>query len=261
MKKLLLIAFLLVSVHATSQVSNAIPSKPPASEGLVHDFTKDRLITRQQEEFLEQKLLAYDDSTSNQVAIVIVEDLKGYDANQFATEIGDSWGVGGSAKFDNGIVILISTGGGEGNRDAYIAVGRGLEGVIPDMTAGYIVDHELIPDFKNGNYYRGLDRTVDAIIKAAQGEFKAPEGYGKSKGIDPSTIIFIIFLIFILLSVIGNNRGGGYASRRGYRGWWGPFTTGGSWGSGGGWFGGSSGGGFGGFGGGSFGGGGAGGKW
>ncbi|MBM3416766.1 MAG: TPM domain-containing protein [Bacteroidetes bacterium] len=263
MKKILLISFLLISGYANAQVSKAIPSKPPRSEGLVHDFTKEGFITRQQEEFLEQKLQAYDDSTSNQIAIVIVEDLKGYDANQFATEIGDSWGVGGTARFDNGIVILISTGGGEGNRDAYIAVGRGLEGAIPDMTAGYIVDHELIPNFKNEDYYRGLDESVNAIIKAAAGEYKAPKAYGKSKGINSGRIILIVILVIILLSVFGNNRGGGYASRKGYRGWWGPFTWGGGWSGGGGsgWSGGGSGGGFGGFGGGSFGGGGAGGKW
>lgn len=260
MKKFFLILSVFFYVSVNAQVKKHIPSKPPVSAGFVHDYTKD-FITREQEEHLEQKLKAYDDSTSNQVAIVIVDDLKGYDANQFATAIGDEWGVGGSAQFDNGIVILISTGGGEGNRDAYIAVGRGLEGAIPDMTAGYIVDHELIENLKQGKYYRALDETVDAIIKAAAGEYKAPQNYGKGKGPGFGQVIFIIILVIIFLIIFGRgNRGGGYASRRGYHDWWGPT----SWG-GGGWSGGSSGGGggggWGGFGGGSFGGGGAGGKW
>lgn len=265
MKKFFLIPVLFFSYCVSAQVSKAIPPRPPKEAGLVHDYTKTRLITPEQEAFLENKLQAYDDSTSNQIAIVIVEDLKGYDANQFATAIGDEWGVGGSAQFDNGIVILISTGGGEGNRDAYIATGRGLEGAIPDMTAAYIVDHEIIENFKQGEYFRGLDEAADAIIKAAAGEYKAPQSYGKSKGVSAGQIILLIIIIIIFLSIFGRgNRGGGYASRRGYRDWWGPFTWGGGgWsGGGGGWSGGgSSGGGFGGFGGGGFGGGGAGGKW
>lgn len=256
MKKFFLIPLLFFSFCVNAQVKKAIPSKPSRSAGLVHDYTKN-FLTPEQEAHLEQKLQAYDDSTSSQIAIVIVDDLKGYDANQFATAIGDEWGVGGSAQFDNGVVILISTGGGDGNRDAYIATGRGMEAVIPDMTAAYITDHELIENLKQKQYYRGLDEAVDAIIKAAAGEFKAPASYGKSKGPGVRQVIFIIVLVIIFLSIFGRgNKGGGYASRRGYHDWWGPTTWGG--GSGGGW---SGGGGFGGFGGGGFGGGGAGGKW
>jgi uncharacterized protein len=263
MKKFFLIPLLFFSLCVNAQVKKAIPSKPSKSEGLVHDYTK-KFITPEQEDHLEQKLKAYDDSTSNQIAIVIVDDLKGYDANQFATAIGDEWGVGGSAQFDNGIVILVSTGGGDGNRDAYIATGRGMEGPVPDVTARYITDHELIENFKKGEYYRGLDETVDAIIKTVAGEFKAPQGYGKSKGPGVGRIIFTIILVIIFLSIFGRggNKGGGYASRRGYRDWLGPTIWGSGGfggGSGGGWSGG--GGGFGGFGGGGFGGGGAGGKW
>ncbi|HEX7847445.1 MAG TPA: TPM domain-containing protein, partial [Chitinophagaceae bacterium] len=175
---------------------------------------------------------------------------------EYATALGRKWGIG-NKEFNNGVVILISTGGGDGNRDAYIAVGYGLEGAIPDVTAKYIVEHELIPNFKEGNYYRGLDEATDAVIKAAAGEYKAPASYGKgkNKGIPFKTIIIIIIVIVILIS--GGGRNGTYVSRGGWTGW-----SGGGWsgGSGGGWSGGG-GGGFGGFGGGSFGGGGAGGKW
>ena len=264
MKKFLFILLLFPAVLVHSQVKKAIPSKPSPSEGLVLDYTK-KFITPEQEQYLERKLKAYDDSTSNQVVIVVVNDLKGYDANQFATAIGDTWGVGGSAQFDNGVVILVSTGLRPGDRDAYIAVGRGLEGAIPDITAKHISENELIANFKDGNYYRGLDATVNAIIKAAAGEYKAPKGYGKGKGIRPGQIFLIILVIWIILGVIGKSGkgGGGYASRRGYRGFGGPFWWGAGsglgGGSGGGWSGG--GGGFGGFGGGGFGGGGAGGKW
>ncbi|HKC35715.1 MAG TPA: TPM domain-containing protein [Chitinophagaceae bacterium] len=260
MKKIFLIVGLLFSVCAFAQIEKVLPDqKNPAR--LYNDFTKaGNFLTNEQAQALENKLVAYNDSTSSQVAIVVVDGLNNYEANEYATALGRKWGIGGK-EFNNGVLILISTGGGEGNRDAYIAVGYGLEGAIPDMTAAYIVDHEIIENFKQGNYYRGLDEAVDAIIKAAGGEYKAPQGYGKRRGLSPGQIFLIIMIIWIVLGVIGRGggKGGGYASRRGYRGFWGPTLGGGlgsGWGGGGG-----GGGGFGGFGGGSFGGGGAGGKW
>lgn len=264
MRKILLIIFLLFSIGALAQVDNVIPATPNPPR-LYNDFTKGRnFITPDQSQYLESKLVAYNDSTSNQVAIVIVESLQGYTPNEYATALGRKWGVGGKEK-RNGVVILISTD--PENRDAYIATGYGLEGAIPDITAKHILDELLIPEFKNGNYYTGLNKAVDAIIKAAAGEYTAPEGYGKrGRGISIGRIILIIFVIWIILGVLGRGGkggGGGYASRRG---WLGPTIFGGGLGSGGwgggGWSGGGGGGGgFGGFGGGGFGGGGAGGRW
>src|SRR6185436_1514787 len=240
MRKILFIACLLFSLGAVAQVENAVPQRPSPPR-LYNDFTKGRnFLTTEQASYLEGKLVAYNDSTSSQVTIVIVEDLKGYDANEYATALGRKWGVGGQ-QFNNGIVILISTGGGDGNRDAYIATGYGMEGAIPDITAKSIVENELIPQFKNGNYYSGLNRAVDAIIKAAAGEYKATKSPG-GKGLRPGQIFMIILVIWIILGVIGRSGkgGGGYASRRGYRGLGGPFW----WGTGGGWSGGSGGGGW-----------------
>ncbi len=262
MKKLALIIALLFSVCAFAQVEKYIPEKPNPPR-LVNDFAQ--LLTPEQVQFLESKLVQYNDSTSNQVAIVTVTDLHDYAAVDYATALGRKWGVGGE-KFNNGVIILVSTGGEAGRRDAFIAPGYGLEGAIPDITAKTILESELIPNLKRNDYYTAFDRTTDALIKAAAGEYKAPEGYrsrGKSGGLSIGNIVFgIIILIFILSSLGGNNRGGGYMSRRGYRGGlWGPTIFGGLSGGGGGFGGGSSGGGFGGFGGGSFGGGGAGGNW
>jgi uncharacterized protein len=264
MKKILFIACLLFSIGAVAQVENAVPQRPSPPR-LYNDFTKGRnFLTTEQASYLEGKLVAYNDSTSSQVTIVIVEDMKGYEANEYATALGRKWGVGGQ-QFNNGVVVLISTGGGDGNRDAYIATGYGLEGAIPDVTAKHILENELIPDFREGNYYSGLNKTVDAIIKAAAGEYKAPPGYGKTNksGKIFKLIIALIFIIIFFSSMgRGGGKGGGYASRRG---WLGPTIFGGGLGSGGfgggGWSGGGGGGGFGGFGGGGFGGGGAGGKW
>jgi uncharacterized protein len=270
MKKFLSILFLLFSITVQSQNDNDIPGRPPGAPKLVNDFTGN-FLTPEQAAALERKLVAYDDTTSNQIAVVIVDDLKGYSAGDYATALGRKWGVG-NKNFDNGIVLLVSTGGGEGNRDVFIAPGYGLEGVITDLIADAIIETELVPNFRNGNYYRGLDEATDALIQAAAGRYKAPQGYGKKnrgRGIGFGAIIFVLAMIFLFAGRGGRGgRGGGMISRRGLddigTGWLIGTLLGGSgkgWSGGGGGWSGGGGGGFGGFGGGGFGGGGAGGKW
>lgn len=208
---------------------------------------------------IEQKLLEFNDSTSNQIAIVIVDDLQGMDANQFATEIGHKWGVG-DVKKDNGVVVLISLGKEGGKKKAYIATGYGLESVIPDATAFRVVEEILIPNLKSGNRFEALNATTDRLMALAKGEYNDPIAKKKTKF--SNLIPFIIIIVIIIIIANRNRRGGMTIGPRGtnYGGWgWG----GGSWG-GGSWGGGGSsggGGGFGGFGGGDFGGGGAGGDW
>ena len=157
MRSLFISLWLLVGLSLSAQVEEYIPkrSNPPR---LVNDLTQAGFLTEPQRDALEKKLVAFDDSTSNQIAVVVVEGLEGYSANEFATALGRAWGVGGKEK-NNGVVVLISTGGGDGQRDAYIATGYGLEGAIPDATARAITDIELIANLKKGEPYRALDRT------------------------------------------------------------------------------------------------------
>jgi len=263
MKKLLLVISVLISAFAFAQ--NEIPARPNPPR-FVNDFA--RMLTPEQSQALEQKLVAYDDSTSNQISVVVVNTLNGMDPAQYATELGEKWGVGG-AQFDNGVVVLVSTGEAEGGRrKAFIAVGRGLEGAIPDITAGHIIDDYLVPNLRGRDFYRAFDQTTSALIQAAAGEYKAPPGYRKRKGggVSMGKIIIGLIILWAILGMFGGRGGGrgGYMSRRGYRGFGGPIIFPGSFGGGGfggGFGGGSGGGGFGGFGGGSFGGGGAGGDW
>ena len=272
MKKLLLIFALLFSVCVQAQIENVLPSKPDPPR-LVNDFAN--ILTPEQEEALEHKLVEYDDSTSNQIAVVTLPtliDKRGveYEDEEVALKILREWGVGQKNR-NNGIVLLIVKSPDDKERKIRIEVGYGLEGAVPDITSKNIIENDIAPNFRSGNYYRGLDDATNSIIKAAAGEYKAPAGYadrGKKKGISIGKIILaIIILIFILGGMGGGNRGGGFMSRRGYRGFGGPiiFPGGFGGGGGGGGFGGGGfgggGGGFGGFGGGGGGGGGASGSW
>lgn len=254
---------MLFSVCAFAQIEKAIPKKPNPPR-LVNDFAG--VMTPEQVQSLESKLVAYDDSTSNQIAVVTVHSTGDYDIEEYALSILRTWGVGG-AKNNNGIVILAAID----DHKIWISTGYGLEGAIPDITAKAIIENDIVPNFRSANYYRGFDVAINSVIKATAGEYKAPDGYaqrGRSSGGGGfGKIIISIIILFVILNMFGGRGGGGgYMSRRG-SGWLGPFIlgnmlgrSGGSWSDsgGGGW---SGGGGFGGFGGGSGGGGGAGGSW
>ena len=216
---------------------------------------------------LEEKLDKFAAQTSNQISIIIVDDLAGYEPAEFAYRIGDKWKVG-QEKEDNGIIILIKPTGGSGERKFFIAPGKGLEGAIPDATCRQIEETELLPSFKEGNFYEGLDKTTNVLMSLAKGEFNSA-AYSKKATNKTGELVKVIFvLLFILVFVFilyKNNKknggsGGGRGMTMGSRGiWFGGMGGFGSGSSGG--FGGGSSGGFGGFGGGSFGGGGAGGSW
>jgi uncharacterized protein len=263
MKYFLSLILVLFSFCVFAQIDKIVPAKPNPPR-LVNDYTG-TLLPEQVNE-LERKLVAYDDSTSNQVVIVMIPTLGDYVDQEVALKIIRDWGVGQQGK-NNGVVILIA----KDDRKIRIETGYGLEGAIPDVTARSIIENSIKPAFREGNYYRGLDRAVDDIMKAAAGEYKAPEGYNKrkGKGVPVGLIIFFIIL-FVIVAGAGGRGGGGMISRRGYGGFgagWilgsllGGGRGGSGWSGGGGGWSGGGGGGFGGFGGGSGGGGGASGSW
>ncbi|HEV2478384.1 MAG TPA: TPM domain-containing protein [Puia sp.] len=271
---LVVFLFLLVAIPATIFAQD-VPAKPNPPRR-VNDFA--HVMTPDQVDALESKLVAFNDSTTSDIVIVTVPDIGNSSIEDYALKILRSWGVG-DKKNNNGVVILADIK----DHSVYIAIGYGLEGAIPDITAKAIVDNEIIPNFREGgndNYYRGFDQATNALIKAAAGQYKAPEGYAQgrhrhSNGSGNAIGFFIIILIIIF--IIFRRRGGGGGGGGGYYGGggWLPFflgtMIGSSWGNrggGGGWGGGDSGGGWGGggggggdFGGGSGGGGGAGGSW
>jgi uncharacterized protein len=260
MKKLLLPILLFLASVTVGQIEKVIPPQPVPPR-LVVDLTG--TLAPDQRDALEAKLVAYDDTTSNQIAVVIIPTTGDYDISEVAYMLGRKWGVG-NKEFNNGIVLLVA----KNDRKVFIATGYGLEGAIPDITAKRIIENEVLPNFRGNDYYRGIDFGVDALILAAAGEYAAPAGYAnrgrKGTGGNLLGMIIIFMIILFILSRINRGGGGAFMSRRGYRNWSGPSTmwfppSGGGGGSG--WGGGGGGGGFGGFGGGGFGGGGAGGSW
>lgn len=243
-----------------------IPDKPVPPR-LVNDFAG--MLNRQEVNALEQKLVAFNDSTSTQIAVVIVQTPDGYDIVDYADRLAEKWGIGQKG-LDNGILVLVKPKTAGSNGEVTIRVAYGLEGAIPDLTASEIIDREILPAFRNGDFYGGLDRATSTLMSLAGGEFTADQ-YGKRRSGDsregdiPGIVIVLVIIIIVVLSRMGKRggRGGRLTSGsdlpfwllmsmlgsggKSHRGSWGGFSGGG--------------GGFGGFGGGSFGGGGARGSW
>lgn len=246
-RNLILIVFLFIYGIVNAQ------EFPAKSNRLVNDYAA--VLSAEEVNALESKLVSYNDSTSTQLSIVIVKSLEGYDVSDYAVRLANSWGIGKSDK-NNGALILVSMD----EKKMSIQTGYGLEGVLPDAICKRIIENEMKPSFKQGDYYSGFDLATTAIFKFAAGEYKA-DHYKNKKSKLPVGLILILFIAFIAL--ISRSKRYQTIDGKGVRGGGGffpPFIGGGF--GGGGFGGGSSGGGgFGGFGGGSFGGGGASGGW
>lgn len=264
---LLTLAVLFGTISFTRAYSQDFPERPVPPR-LVNDFAG--MLNNDEVNALERKLVAFNDSTSTQIAIVTLPSLQGYDPADYAQRLAEKWGIGRKG-LNNGVLILVKPKRSDSKGEIFIAQGYGLEGVIPDITCGQIIDNDILPAFRAGDYYGGLSNATNSIMSLARGEFSAAEygqkaKKGSSKGMP---LGLIIFLVFIIIMVISGKSGGSNkknistgglplwillgmmnSGRGSHSGSWGGFSGGGG-GSGG----------FGGFGGGSFGGGGAGGSW
>lgn len=236
---------------AATVFGQRFPQRPNPPK-LVNDFAE--VLAPQRKAQLEEKLLRYNDTTSTEIAVVIVKTINDEDPNLYAAELGEEWGVGRKGK-DNGLVFLVAVD----DRKMAIQNGYGLEGTLTDLETKLIIEDYVIPEFKKGDYYAGIDEGTDQIIKLLAGEFEGKPNR-KSKGKRFPWVAIVIFGIIVMMSL--RKKGGGGRGSGGYRGgggyWIGGFGGGSSFGGSSGGFGG---GGFGGFGGGSFGGGGASGSW
>lgn len=262
-KKLIFIFSILISFSVHSQ---NVPDRPEPPR-LVNDFAN--VLSDNEEAQLESKLDSYARQTSTQIVVVTVESLDGYESSMYAFELGEKWGVGQEGK-DNGVVVLFKPKTQNENGQVFVAVGYGLEGVIPDAVANrVIVQNEMIPRFEVGDIYGGLLNGTQVIMDLAAGEYTADEYVQQAESSKGAGLgIFLFLLFFFIIPILRGRRRRYYTGGSNLPFWllmggmMGSGHRGGSWGNfsgGSGSFGG--GGGFGGFGGGGFGGGGAGGSW
>ena len=260
--------FLLLLVVQFSWAQFDIPPVPEKQTS-VYDYVN--LLSPAEKNQLEQKLIRYADSTSTQIVTVVISSTEGENINYLGAQWGEKWGIG-QADEDNGILILLA----RDDRRIAINTGYGVEEFLTDLMSKRIIDQVIIPEFKKGDYYGGLDAGADAIFQVLNGEFEEDRTFSNSNEFPFRALLPFIFFVIIMILLASRRNKGGRGNNRGGRGGRGldiwdiiilsnmGRSSGSSGRSSGGGFGGGGfgGGGFGGgFGGGGFGGGGASGGW
>ncbi|HLG23097.1 MAG TPA: TPM domain-containing protein [Candidatus Manganitrophaceae bacterium] len=284
---------LLIALFLSASIPFASALEIPPLEGRVND--RARLLSPEQVQSLEAKLQAYEEKTTNQIALLTLPGLEGEPLEDYTIRVARAWRLG-QEKRNNGVLILVAAA----ERAIRIEVGYGLEGALTDAQSSAIIRNIIVPAFQQGDFYRGIDEGIDAIESAVAGEFQAdrPAGAPKRSGrfnemVTIGLILLVLFSSFLsalplyVSGVIGGIVGGAvglflagaiwisilvgfffgiflsYLFRStggGPGGWGGRYDRGSGWSGGRGIRGGFGGGGFSG-GGGSFGGGGASGRW
>jgi len=259
--------YILIIIIALLQITDTYSSENNQKiDKLVVDNAN--VFSAEETQYLEDKLIAFNDSTSTQILVYTTNDLQGYDIGDFAQRLGQSIGVGQKG-LDNGIVIVFKPKNGNEKGRVTIQTGYGIEPLIPDITANQIINNEMIPLFKQGKIFEGINNAVDICISLTKKEFTAQQYNKQTSNNDSGGAIFFIVFIIVTISIFRarNNThtiSGGKRKGSSIPFWLLLFMGSGSSGSnrGSGWNDFSSGsGGFGGFGGGGFGGGGASGSW
>lgn len=240
-----ILAWLIFALLSVVALALEVPERP---EGRVTDRT--RTLSGNEIAALEQKLADFEGETTNQIAVLLIPSLGGDSLEDYSIRLAEKWKIGQKGK-NNGVILLVV----KNERRLRIEVGYGLEGALPDGLAGSIIRDEIAPRFKAGQFYRGIDAGITAIMAATKGEYKAPRKRERGSPGSPWWIFLPFVLVFgaaAVWNLIARKR---HYYSGGSHGW----TTGGGF-FGGGFSGGDSGGGFSG-GGGDFGGGGASGDW
>jgi len=253
-KKFFLTALLLQWCAAA--LSAGIPPKPSVPMA-VYDYAD--LFSTDQYSSLNQELITFSDTTSTRIVVLTVPDLEGMSSSEYAFEVGESWGVGGS--HDNGIILLLKPRTADSGGDVAISVGYGLEGAIPDAVCNRIIQNDMIPYLADGKYFEGVCAGASSLMKRASGEYSDPVEEDGDIGEFLTAVLVLGIIFFVLIAILRKSGRGGSGGSGGSGPWIFPGGGFGSGSGGGSSFGGGHSGGFsGGFGGGHFGGGGASGK-
>lgn len=150
------------------------------------------LLAASARETLEALLKAHEDSTSNQVVVLIIPSLQGETLEDYSIKVAETWKLGQKDK-DNGVLLLIA----QNDRKVRIEVGDGLEGSLPDITCGHIIRREIVPRFRDSDYEGGVRAGVEAILGAIAGSYQAEAESGDEPDLKFRILFFSIFLVVV----------------------------------------------------------------
>ncbi len=188
MKKLFSLLLLWAAIFG---ILSASPSFPVLTDRVVDTA---EILTSHEKSTLIAKLKAHETNTSNQIVVVTLTDLGGYDIADYGYQLGRHWGIGQKGK-DNGVLLILS----KNDRKVRIEVGYGLEGALTDARAHTIIQNEILPNFKKQKFFQGLDQGANAIIASINNEYRASTKGSQSGNIWESILMVIMSLSTILV--------------------------------------------------------------
>lgn len=184
--------------------ANAFAFEFPAPSGYVNDFAG--VIPAEDKAGIEQALAAFEKQTSTEIVVAIVSSFEGADRFTYSQELFNAWGLGKEGR-NNGILFLIGPSGDAPfpeHGEAFINVGRGLEGALPDSLTGTILRREVFPRFKERDFTGGVEAGVSAIMQAVKGEYTAETERGSGSVFDSGLGVFVVWLGFLFISWIAS---------------------------------------------------------
>ncbi|PID61955.1 MAG: methanol dehydrogenase [Gammaproteobacteria bacterium] len=182
-----LLACLLLPFAARAQTFPALTERVVDQAGLLDAASETALV---------DKLAAHESATSNQVVVVTLNSLQGYDIADYGYRLGREWGIG-TAERNNGVLLIVAPN----ERKVRIEVGYGLEGALPDALASVIIQREILPAFRNGDMAAGITAGTDAILQAVEGEYTAPAA-PSGRNADPISRQIGNFIPLIFLAMV-----------------------------------------------------------
>ena len=208
--------WLLLAFWLAAALPCAAQSQPtfPSLSGRVVDQA--HLLQPDAEAALVAKLEKLEADTGDQLVVVTLESLQGYEIEDYGYRLGRAWGIG-SKEHDTGALLIVAPN----ERRVRIEVGYGLEPVLTDAMSAQIIQNEILPAFRSGGFQRGITEGVDAIIAQltldpadAQARAAAAKPQKADVPIAPIILVILVFL-FIMVGMIRASNGGGRRRRRG----------------------------------------------
>lgn len=167
----------------------------PELKGRINDYAD--MFSEETEKVFEEKLAELEKTDSTQIAVLSVNSLEGYSIEEFSIKTAEKWKIGQKGK-DNGVILLFS----KNDRKIRIEVGYGLEEKLTDLTAGRIIDNEITPRFKAGQFDEGLSRGVDSLIAVVKGTYTADNNVQSNSKSSPLALLVILLVVIFILGKI-----------------------------------------------------------
>jgi uncharacterized protein len=187
-----------LSLCVLALVTHAQVPVPPLS-ARVTDLTG--TLSPEQRAALEQRLAAFESRKGSQIVVLMVPTTEPETIEQYGIRAGEQAKVG-RKNVDDGAILIVALK----DRALRIEVGYGLEGVLPDITAKRIIEEHIVPRFRQGDFYGGIEAGVTRIMSVVEGEPLPPPrsaDRGRSNGVSVQTLLLIGFmLIFVVGSIL-----------------------------------------------------------